>query len=98
MPRIFLQKTVGKKDDYKKFSEQFGKCLKPGIYEDSTDRAKIAELLRLNTSKSGDEQIGLKEYVDRMKEWQNDSLLHHWRECRSRVLFSVLEKFAQEGS
>merc|ERR1719198_2458233 len=43
-----------KKDDYKKFYEQFGKCLKLGIHEDSTNRAKIAELLRFNTSKSGD--------------------------------------------
>merc|ERR1712115_144731 len=61
-----------KKDDYKKFYEQFGKCLKLGIHEDSTNRAKIAELLRFNTSKSGDESISLKEYVDRMKEGQND--------------------------
>merc|ERR1712014_58949 len=35
-------------------------------------RAKIADLMRYNTSKSGDEQISLKEYVDRMKEGQND--------------------------
>merc|ERR1712046_52602 len=61
-----------KKDDYKKFYEQFSKNLKLGIHEDSTNRTKIAELMRYNTSKSGDEQISLKEYVDRMKEGQND--------------------------
>merc|ERR1711869_126587 len=61
-----------KKDDYKKFYEQFGKNLKLGIHEDSTNRQKIAELLRYQTSKSGDESISLKEYVDRMKEGQND--------------------------
>eukprot|EP00913_Durusdinium_trenchii_P005499 g5125.t1 len=61
-----------KKDDYKKFYEQFGKCLKLGVHEDSTNRTKVAELLRYHTSKSGDEQISLKEYVDRMKEGQND--------------------------
>jgi len=61
-----------KKDDYKKFYEQFGKCLKLGVHEDSTNRTKVAELLRYSTSKSGDEQISLKEYVDRMKEGQND--------------------------
>merc|ERR1712100_512859 len=61
-----------KKDDYKKFYEQFGKNLKLGIHEDSTNRAKVAELLRYHTSKSGDEQISLKEYIDRMKEGQND--------------------------
>merc|ERR1712196_378402 len=61
-----------KKDDYKKFYEQFGKNLKLGIHEDSTNRAKLADLLRFQTSKSGDEAISLKEYCDRMKEGQND--------------------------
>merc|ERR1719169_217506 len=61
-----------KKDDYKKFYEQFCKNLKLGVHEDSTNRTKIAELLRYQTSKSGDEMISLKEYVDRMKEGQND--------------------------
>merc|ERR1712137_1488588 len=61
-----------KKDDYKKFYEQFGKCLKLGIHEDSTNRTKVAELLRYQSSKSGDESISLKEYVDRMKDRQND--------------------------
>merc|ERR1739844_135227 len=61
-----------KKDDYKKFYEQFGKCMKLGVHEDSTNRTKVAELMRYHSSKSGDEQISLKEYVDRMKEGQND--------------------------
>ena len=61
-----------KADDYKKFYEQFSKNLKLGIHEDSTNRAKLADLLRFQTSKSGDEAISLKEYCDRMKEGQND--------------------------
>merc|ERR1711861_49509 len=61
-----------KKDDYKKFYEQFSKNIKLGIHEDSTNRMKVAELMRYHTSKSGDEQISFKEYVDRMKEGQND--------------------------
>merc|ERR1712227_896561 len=59
-------------DDYKKFYEQFGKNLKLGIHEDSTNRAKLAELLRFQTSKSGDDLVSLKEYIDRMKEGQTD--------------------------
>merc|ERR1712093_602844 len=61
-----------KPDDYKKFYEQFGKNLKLGIHEDSTNRQKLAELMRFQTSKSGDEIISLKEYCDRMKEGQQD--------------------------
>eukprot|EP00435_Cladocopium_sp_Y103_P041217 s1562_g11.t1 len=66
------KERLSNRDDYKKFYEAFGKCLKLGVHEDSTNRTKIAELLRFHTSKSGDEQISLKEYVDRMKEGQND--------------------------
>merc|ERR1712038_2069214 len=61
-----------KNDDYNKFYEQFSKNLKLGVHEDSTNRAKIADLMRYPTSKSGDQIISLKEYVDRMKENQSD--------------------------
>merc|ERR1712193_456868 len=61
-----------KKDDYKKFYEQFSKNLKLGIHEDSTNRSKIADLMRYQSSKSGEDLLSLKEYVDRMKEGQND--------------------------
>merc|ERR1712113_1081587 len=44
-----------KKDDYKKFYEQFSKNLKLGIHEDTTNRMKIADLLRYQTSKTGDD-------------------------------------------
>jgi molecular chaperone HtpG len=55
-------------EDYKKFYEQFGKNLKLGVHEDSTNRAKISELLRFHTSKSGEDLVSLKEYIARMKE------------------------------
>ena len=50
-------------EDYKKFYEQFSKNLKLGIHEDSANRTKIADLLRFHTSKSGEEQISLKDSV-----------------------------------
>merc|ERR1712088_62841 len=60
------------KDSWKKFYEQFGKNLKLGIHEDSTNRKKLAGFLRYNTSASGDETCSLSDYVSRMKENQKD--------------------------
>ena len=51
---------------------EVAECLKLGIHEDSTNRTKIAELMRFQSSKSGDEQISLKEHVGRMNVGQKD--------------------------
>jgi len=60
------------KDNYNKFYEQFGKNLKLGIHEDSTNRKKLADFLRYNSSASADEMVTLKDYVSRMKDNQKD--------------------------
>jgi len=60
------------KDNYKKFYEQFGKNIKLGIHEDSTNRKKLAGMLRFYTSASGEEMCSFNDYVSRMKENQKD--------------------------
>ena len=60
------------KEDFKKFYDAFSKNLKLGIHEDSTNRDKIADLLRFYSSKSGEDMTSFKDYIARMKENQNE--------------------------
>jgi len=67
-----IEEIAEDKDSFNKFYEQFGKNLKLGIHEDSTNRKKLAGYLRFFTSASGDELCSLSDYVSRMKENQKD--------------------------
>jgi len=60
------------KEQMNKFYEQFGKNLKLGIHEDSTNRKKLASFLRYHSSQSGEDMTTLGDYVTRMKENQKD--------------------------
>merc|ERR1711970_1140230 len=67
-----IEEIMEDKDNYKKFYEQFGKNIKLGIHEDSTNRKKLAGMLRFYTSASGEEMCSLSDCVSRMKENQKD--------------------------
>lgn len=85
------------KDNYKKFYEQFGKNLKLGIHEDSTNRKKISDFLRYYSSTSGDELTSLKEYTSRMKENQK-SIYYITGESKDQVEHSAfVERLRKRG-
>merc|ERR1719502_1208933 len=57
---------------YVKFWKAFGKYIKMGLIEDAANRTRLAKLLRYATSKSGDKEISLEEYVANMKDDQKN--------------------------
>ncbi|NQU28533.1 MAG: molecular chaperone HtpG [Candidatus Marinimicrobia bacterium] len=62
--RDWAKKDRGK---YDRFYKEFGQYLKIGLNMDFTNREKLIELFRFETTKSeADQFISLKEYVDRM--------------------------------
>jgi molecular chaperone HtpG len=61
------------KDKYATFWKEFGQVLKEGIGEDSTNKERIAKLLRFASTHtdSADQTVSFADYVARMKEGQD---------------------------
>lgn len=54
-------------EDYESFWKEYGTNIKLGVIEDTSNRTRLAKLLRFQTSQSKNKSISLSEYVERMK-------------------------------
>merc|ERR1719192_1224905 len=57
-------------DKYDAFWKEYSTNIKLGVIEDTSNRTRLAKLLRFYSSNSDTEQTSLEEYVERMKEGQ----------------------------
>ncbi len=85
-------------DKYLEFYREFGRILKEGVYVDFSRKDKIADLLLLHSSKKTfDTYTTLSEYVDNMKEDQEDIFYITGASYNEIINSPYLETFKEKG-
>ena len=86
-----------KEDPYITFWKEFGRSIKLGLIEDSSNRTKLSKLLRFKSTHTGEDGwTSLEDYIGRMKDWQK-SIYYIAGENLDAVKDSMfLERFKQK--
>jgi len=90
-------KSEEEEDKYLTFWKNFGKSIKLGVIEDSSNRLKLAKLLRFFSTEDPDKLHSLDDYIGRMKADQ-DTILYLPGDNKATILKSpILKKYKQKG-
>ncbi|HSF38191.1 MAG TPA: molecular chaperone HtpG [Thermoanaerobaculia bacterium] len=93
----FAEMREKEQDTYLKFWGEFGRAIKEGVSSDYENKERLLELLVFQSSNDPEKLTTLKEYVERMKEGQNE-IYYLTGESRSQVENSPhLETFKEKG-
>jgi molecular chaperone HtpG len=65
--KLFEVLETMEQEKYEKFYAEFGSILKTGVLVEPENKKRIADLLRYKTTKSANEWISLKKYIENMK-------------------------------
>merc|ERR1719158_1590185 len=89
--------TAEDNEEYINFWKEFNKAIKLGLYEDSSNRTKLAKLLRFQTSKSGDNWTSLEKYISRMAKGQKNIYYISAENKEAAEKSPYLERFRKKG-
>lgn len=93
--------TKKPKSKYIDFWNKYGKSIKLGVIEDTSNRARIAKLLRFRSSKTNTDDpydwASLDNYMDRMKKDQDHIYYHSGSDLASVQESPFLEKLLKKG-
>jgi len=84
---------------YIEWYSKFGTSIKMGCMEDSANQAKLMKLLRFKTSLHHEENdwVALKDYVERMKEWQEEIYYFPGEKVADAEASNFMDKFKRKG-
>ncbi len=86
-----------RREDYRSFWTQFGRVVKEGLLSDLDNRDALLRISSFVSTHSGEEPTTLAEYVERMKDGQ-DQIFYATGESREQILKSPhLEAFQAKG-
>jgi heat shock protein beta len=86
------------KNKYNEWFAKFAPSLKMGAIEDEPNRDKLMKLLRYqSTSTKGDEWISFEQYIERMKDWQDEIYFVAGINLETVKKSQFLESFLQKG-